>query len=434
MRFGDRRSRKVLAYLNLAVAAVLLYFFFEPIFVWNWGWKPFPEAGSAASVERSPGTLEDSRPRPLTQDLDRILEEALAAGALPSVSAAVALDGEIVWARAVGFADLAAEEPATAESQYRIGSSSKPVTATLAARLYEEGALDLDAPVRGYVPSFPAKEQPVTARQLLSHTAGIRHYGLCFCFPIWEYENTRHFESVDDALTVFAEDPLLFEPGTDFSYSSYGTVLLSAALEGAGQGSFLSLMDERVFRPLGMHRTAADLPTLENDRRVTFYEVRPGEYKEAYAVDNSLKWAGGGFVSTPSDLARLGSAWLSGSFLAPATRDLFWTPQTLANGEVNEQSYALGWRHGTTTTLFADERPVPVAHHNGTAKGSSSSFGLYPQQGLAISVLTNRSIQGAHAFWEIRGELARAVVERSRPTQEQSRKEGEAPAEKSPEA
>ena len=95
---------------------------------------------------------------------------------MPGVQVAVAVNRQVVWSEAFGYADLAHHTPVTAETQFRIGSVSKPITATAVALLYEQGRLDLDAPVQRYVPSFPLKAYPITTRELAGHLAGIRHY------------------------------------------------------------------------------------------------------------------------------------------------------------------------------------------------------------------------------------------------------------------
>src|SRR5712691_3853581 len=119
---------------------------------------------------------------------------------IPGLAVAVAVDGRIVWSEAFGYADLDAKTPATPATQFRIGSVSKPLTAAAVAQLYEQGKLDLDAPVQRYVPSFPDKGYPITTRQLAGHLAGIRNYRGD------EPLLNRHFDSVRDGLAIFEHD------------------------------------------------------------------------------------------------------------------------------------------------------------------------------------------------------------------------------------
>jgi len=174
------------------------------------------------------------------------------AGKIPGLQVAVAVGGKLVWSEAFGYADVAREVPVTAETQFRIGSVSKPLTAAAVALLYEQGKLDLDAPVQRYVPSFPDKGYPITTRQLAGHLAGIRHYRGD------EFLRNRHFDTVLEGLAIFQGDSLLFPPGTKFSYSSYGWNLISAVVEGAAGQDFLTYMSRNVLRPLGLTHTAPD--------------------------------------------------------------------------------------------------------------------------------------------------------------------------------
>ena len=129
---------------------------------------------------------------------------------LPGLSLAVAVNGEIVWAEGFRWADLESQTPVTPATLFRIGGVSKTLTAAAVGLLSERALLDLDAPVQRYVPSFPEKEWPISTRQLMAHTAGIRHPGEA---------GILRDSCADDAerLAIFADDPLRFRPGTEVS-------------------------------------------------------------------------------------------------------------------------------------------------------------------------------------------------------------------------
>src|SRR6059058_5684641 len=205
---------------------------------------------------------------------------------IPGVQVAVAVNGKLVWSEGFGYADAERQKPVTRETQFRIGSVSKPLTATAVALLYEQGKLDLDAPVQRYVPSFPDKGYPVTTRLLAGHLAGIRHY------KDREFFLNRRFATVLDGLTIFQDDSLLFPPGTRFSYSSYGWNLVSAVVEAASGDDFLHHMAAHVFHPLGLSHTAPDHSDSLIPGRTQFYDRDSvGVYRVAPPVDNSYKWA-----------------------------------------------------------------------------------------------------------------------------------------------
>src|SRR6266550_3563404 len=210
------------------------------------------------------------------------------APAIPGFAVAVAVDGRIVWSEAFGYADLAAQVPATPATQFRIGSVSKPLTADAVAQLYEQGKLDLDAPVQRYVPTFPDKGVPVTTRLLGGHLAGIRHY------QGNEFLLNQPYATVTAGLAVFQNDPLVAPPGTRYSYSTYGFNLISAVVEGASGGEqFLTYVSRHILKPLHMTSTAPDKNDSLIPNRTRFYERDSrGTFVVAPTVDNSYKWGG----------------------------------------------------------------------------------------------------------------------------------------------
>ena len=248
---------------------------------------------------------------------------------IPGISAAVGVDGILVWSEGFGFSDLENRVPARATTLYRVGSVSKPITAAAVVQLALDGRLDLDAPVQQYVPSFPRKEQPITTRQVAGHLSGIRHYRGDESVS----EGQLHYDDVVDALGIFGEDPLLFTPGERYSYSSYGWNLISAVVQGAAGEDFLSYMQANVFDPLGMNHTYADDPRRIIPGRTRFYSFAGGRTRNAPFVDNSYKWAGGGFIASVEDLVRFGSAHLSPGFLPQEGLDLLFTSQLTNDGE-----------------------------------------------------------------------------------------------------
>jgi serine beta-lactamase-like protein LACTB len=209
------------------------------------------------------GASEPSRARPaissassLPGDTVTAIREAVADEmsrlGIPGLSLAVAEAGELRHEAGFGFADVENEVPARPETVYRLASVSKPITAAAVMKLAEEGRLDLDAPVSRYCPDFPEKAWPVTARQLLCHQGGVRHYR-----PD-EQPITRRFTSLTEGLALFRDDPLVFEPGTRVLYTTHGYTLLGCAAAGAARRPFLSLLDDVVFAPAGMTATRVD--------------------------------------------------------------------------------------------------------------------------------------------------------------------------------
>jgi len=299
-------------------------------------------------------------------------------GGVPGLSIAVSVDGETVWSEGFGYADLEQRVPVWPSTKFRVGSVSKPLTATAIAELYAAGHLDVDAPVQTYVPSFPGKRYPVTTRELGAHVAGIRHY------RGREFLMQKHFATVNEGLTIFAADTLLFKPGTRFSYSSYGWNLISAVVEGASGEDFLTYMRAHVFQPLGMRHTVADHPDSLIYERTRFY-VRDdeGHLFNAPFVDNSYKWAGGGFLSTPEDLLRFANTVVLGDFLSEKARALLFTEQKTTAGEGVD--YGFGWR------LTEDNAGRRVISHTGGSMGGTTLLTVQPDTGVVVAAVINLS-------------------------------------------
>jgi len=306
---------------------------------------------------------------------DRQAKEWIARG-IPGLSLTVAVDGKIMYSEGFGYADLEERVPVWPTTKFRIGSISKPLTATALMQLVEAGKLELDAPVQKYVPSFPDKGAVITTRMLAGHLAGIRHY------QGDEFNIQRHYANVLDGVKIFENDPLVSPPGTKFNYSSYGYNLLSAVVESASGENFLVYMQKHVFEAMGLAHTAADQNTQIVEQRSRFYEKeKDGTLENAPYVDNSYKWAGGGFLSTSEDLVRFGSMLLQPRFLKADSLKLLFTSQRTKSGE--ETGYGMGW--GITKSPSGRV----VYEHSGGSIGGSSQLMVYPETHVAVALVTN---------------------------------------------
>ncbi|MCC7399724.1 MAG: beta-lactamase family protein, partial [Planctomycetes bacterium] len=239
-----------------------------------------------------------------------ILEKQKAA-AIPGISCAIArVDAGVVFARGYGEADVENAVPATAATVYRLASISKPITAICALRLAEALRLDLDADVHTFVPEWPAKQWPVSTRQLLGHLGGVRHYR-------GEAESTVHHATQRAGLVRFAADPLVHEPGTAHLYSTYGFNLAAAAIEVAAAKSFPEVVRELVAGPSGAATLQDDDPGRVIPHRAQGYVRVDQELRNSALMDASYKLGGGGLCCSAEDLARVGVALLAGKLLRP---------------------------------------------------------------------------------------------------------------------
>jgi CubicO group peptidase (beta-lactamase class C family) len=291
----------------------------------------------------------------------------------PGLSLTVAAGGRIVWSVSCGYADLRSRRPVTAHTRFRIGSVSKTLTATALAEYAERRRVDLDASVERYV-DLPSHGGGITLRRLAGHVAGIRHYE-----SQAEAVNRRHFASVTATLALFAGDRLVAEPGTRFSYSSYGYDVIGAALEHVGARDFASLMREAVLGPAHMHETT--LATAPRAARATFYELEDsGGVRVAPPIDFSDRLPAGGFLSTADDLARFGVALTNGTLVGKETARMMFRSQRTTAGE--ETGYGLGFEvHPSPFGLFVGA--------TGAVDGGTAALLIHVKTGIVLALTTN---------------------------------------------
>ncbi len=346
---------------------------------------------------------------------------------LPGLSVAVGAGGKLVWAEGFGWADAGTRALVTPETRFPIGTASTVLTSAAAGLLVDKGRLRLDDEIQTNVPQFPKKQWPVTLRQLMAHVGGVgtdhTDGG-----PLFQ----QRCERPEEAIPAFAQDALLFEPGTQYRHSKYGWILVSAAIERAGGQPFLQFAREQIFQPLQMAGTGADSAKEENPDRVgeeaedppmfsfvwdviiqplrvagsrktvsaaaaeraKYYTAGFGPHPvfpdgvHAMRPQNLSCYAGAmAFLSTPSDLARFGLAVEGGTLLRKETAGLLQTSQRLASGQ--ETGHGLGWDLETVTL---GGRPTQAAGYDGELLGRKLvSFRIFRDAGIVVAVMSNLS-------------------------------------------
>jgi serine beta-lactamase-like protein LACTB, mitochondrial len=306
----------------------------------------------------------------------------MTANKVPGLSVAIVTEhGEFVWSEGFGMADLENSVAATPKTLYRLASVSKPVTAAAAMELWEQGKLDLDAPIQKYCPAFPQKEQPITTRELLGHLGGIRHYR-SNSQDDPETGNTKHFDDpIAAGINFFANDPLVAPPGTHFHYSTQGYTLVGCAIEGASGDKYTALVHDLIFVPAGMMHTQADDQYAVIPNRTRFYSKdKSGAVVNADFLDSSYKIPGGGWISSVDDMAFFEIAMLNDHLVHRATRDLMWTPLKPTDGSAD--TYGLGWGVSKPDGVFE-------VGHGGSQQGTSTYILIAPSEGDGVVVLIN---------------------------------------------
>jgi len=337
-------------------------------------------------------TAAHAAPKKQLQSARGVVQELLAANAIPALSIAVMRGDELLWAEAFGKADLELEVVATPAHRFRLGSVSKVITATLAAELAARGIVALDAPITNYMPDLPEQHRGTTLRQLLTHRGGIRHYAAKDESPEAPGPiDRRHYLNNTAILAVFINDPLIAKPGERVSYSTFGYTLASIVLETAAKLPFLELVQRDIAAPLNLRSLSGDAPMSIVPNRVSGYH--PGEsLRRAFpafdgkwgniAQNNpTYKWAGGGLLASPTDLARFGAAHLAPGKLSKAALNTLFTVYT----ERNDRSppLGLGWR------IDEDAAKRLRWHHAGGQDGARASLVVYPKDKLSIAFATN---------------------------------------------
>jgi len=309
---------------------------------------------------------------------DAILDAQVEANGVPGMAAAFTRNGELVWSGGAGYRDLERKLPVEPSTSFRLASVSKLLTATAAMVLYDRKRLDLDAPVQHYLPNRRlAWASEINLRQLAAHTSGIPHYQ-----DVDDARGGVHFGTVDQAVEVFANRPLLFAPGTGYQYSSYGYTLLSAAIEGGAGLPFLSFVSRTITHGLPLRPDLIPDPAHDT----IAYEFDGDTVEAAAPHDYSYSWGGAGFRGTASGVAMFGARVMRKGFLSDEARTTMWTPSVMNDGTPvieGADHIAFGWRIGT------DSDGQRIAHHAGAAIGARSALMVYPESGDSVSVLSN---------------------------------------------
>lgn len=306
-----------------------------------------------------------------------LLDALVATNGVPGMGAAVWRNGAVVWTGCSGWRDVAAKVPVQRDTVFRFASVSKVIAATAAAKLHEDGKLDLDAPVAGLLPWLRNDWPTISVRQLAAHISGMPHYQ--------SVDATRgrvHYATARDAVGIFAGRELLSAPGTSYAYSSWGYTLIGAVIEAQSGRHFLDYVITNIVPGL---RIQADSDG-HGAGVSRLYDIDSGTPRTPAPHDFSYTWPGGGLAGTPEALARFGGRLLRGEIVSPVTLTAMLEPMRLASGElVRERDYVLGlgWRTGT------DVDGGRIVHHAGVTDGARSALMLWPEQDTVASVLSN---------------------------------------------
>lgn len=293
------------------------------------------------------------------------------------MSISISQKGDLIWSKGFGFSNKKPKTRVRPDSTiFRIASISKSITALALAKLNEDKIIDLDESIYKYIPNYPKQTYDFTVRQLGGNLAGIRHYK-----DNAEYALNKKM-SITEGLSLFENDPLLFEPGTQYNYSSMGYVLLSEVMQEASKIPFDSFINDTIFKPLNMKHSMMDVSDAIIPNKTQFYKSsvlkRP---VVASPVCNEYKVAGGGFLSTSEDIVKFGNEIISPKTISKEALSEIITSQHLITGE--KTGYGIGF------SIEKSKKGTPKYFHTGGGVGASTILMIYPEEEIVITVLTN---------------------------------------------
>ncbi len=344
-------------------------------------------------------TTSAKAPCPLSCTINKWAKEFQEEYQLQGWQMAISIKKEMQYSQGFGWADRTNQLPVKTDTQFRIASVSKPMTAIGLMRLVEQGKIDLDKDVRDYVPSFPSKKHRFSVRQLAAHLSGVRDY---YELSLEEIFVQKHYESALASLEIFENSPLEFEPGDQYLYSSYGYNLLGSVLEAASGQDYLAYMQQAVWDPLQMKSTYGEVKDSTMVHKSKFYYLS-GE--EATHYDLSYSYPSGGLLSTAEDLLRLGNALFENSFLSESAKQEMFRTYTTALGEPT--GYGLGW-------YIQEENPNrTIYYHAGELPSTGSFLMVIPEAQVVIALIANSPIvsDSADGYSRSLNKLAEVVLQ-----------------------
>ncbi len=329
----------------------------------------------------------------LAQDYERIEKLAglfLQQTNVPGFSMAISKEGDVVYSKGFGLANVKASIPMDPTIQLRTASVAKVLTATAIGRLATEQKLNFDDPIGIHVPYIDVQYSNLTIRQLSGHTSGLKHRP-----NVTGYRN-KQFAWMKETLP-FITDPLLFEPGTDYQYSTNAFNLLGVIIEEVSGMSYEMYMRKHIFEPLEMRQTFAEDIKKTNPKNTELYFLKKGKLLKEKLTSASYKLPGAGFRSTPTDLVKLTNAYSNGMISEEVVAQMFQN-NMLRNGK--KTNVGITWR--ISTDVYGNQ----AIEHAGSWRGTRTVLVYYPKEQLSIALMINTDCnilieETAHIFAQL---------------------------------
>lgn len=311
------------------------------------------------------------------QNIKQNAENFLKNEQIPGMAISISKNDQLIFSQGFGFSNIKKKQKVYPEkTKFRIASISKTLTALALGKLVDKNLIVLDSSLYKYVPNFPIKKYDFTIRQVGGHIAGIRHY------KGREFLINKEM-SINDGLNVFKSSKLLFEPQTNYKYSTFGWNLLSVAIQNSAKVDYFSFMNDSIFIPLKMMNSEIENKKLSNSNLTQFYIKRKNKIQKGPKVNNRFKAAGGGYLSTSEDLIRFGNQFIKPILISKNTLKELTTPQILTNGKST--------KYGVGIVVSKTKKNLLRLAHSGGGVGATAYLLIYPEKEIVISILTNLS-------------------------------------------
>ena len=298
----------------------------------------------------------------------------------PGCALGIIQDGELVYAKGYGLANMEYDIPISPSSVFRIGSTSKQFTAACIVLLAEKGKLSLDDNLKGFFPDFPDYAKEITVRHLLNHTSGIRDY-LQLAY-LKGFGDDDHYTDADVMEWLVRQSDLNFKPGEEFLYSNSGYWLLGQIVNKAAGMNMADFAMKEIFIPLGMESTHFhnDTKKIVKNRATGYAPTENGQYKISMTTLDMI--GDGGIFTTINDIKKWDDAFYDSTVLSKEFWHLMTRQGVLNNGEVIQ--YASG-------LMIGDYKGLKTIRHGGAFVGFRAELLRFPEQNLSIAIFANRA-------------------------------------------
>ena len=306
-------------------------------------------------------------------EIDIVAEAFLQQTKIPGFSIAISKNDEILYAKGFGYATIEQHIKMETTTLMRTASVAKVITATAIGKLVSEGKIDLDAPIKKYIPYIDKKYADITSRQLAGHTSGLAHR------PKGNSYKKKQYHTIEETVNLI-KTPLLFDPDTDYKYSTHAFNLLAAVIEGASGKSYIDYMDNHVFKPLQMTQTVSENIKKLSKKHASLYYLKDEKLHKEKITNASYKLPGAGFRSTPIDLVKMMTGYTNGFISKEVVQEMFKSHQLKNNKKTN---VGIVWR--SSYDAFGNK----VLEHAGSWRGARTVIVHYPKEQLNIAIMIN---------------------------------------------